>query len=389
MKQGSGNSRIGKKVLISNVGERVDAYIPPPLPPNPAVNLDLFSSKLEKASSAIGRLDGLAAILPDPSIFLYTYVRKEALLSSQIEGTQSSLSDLLLFEIDGIPGVPLDDVVEVSCYVHAMNHGLERLASDFPLSQRLVCEIHEKLLSTGRGHTKLPGQFRRSQNWIGGTRPGNALFVPPPPNYIPDLMSDLEQFIHDNNSAMPNLIKAALIHAQFETIHPFLDGNGRLGRLLITLFLYSCGLLSTPILYLSLFFKIHRSYYYELLQRVRTHGDWEAWIDFFLESVIHTSENATETAAKILHQFNTDHEIIQRSGNRKTAALLIYRVIQERPLITARYAAERAGISLPTAYKAMHHLEKLGIIIETTGKKYNRTYVYEVYWKLLTSDTLS
>ncbi len=276
-------------------GEDVRLYVPRPLPPDPPLALGPEDiDRLERANRALGRLDALAQLLPDPDLFLYFYVRKEAVLSSQIEGTQSSLSDLLLFETDSAPGVPLDDVQEVSRYVAAMNHGIERLRGDFPLSLRLVREIHEKLLAKGRGAGKEPGQFRRSQNWIGGSRPGNAFYVPPPPEMVVECLGRLEKFIHDDPVKTPTLLKAALVHVQFETIHPFLDGNGRLGRLLITLILCNEGALRQPLLYLSLYFKQHRERYYELLQRVRTTGDWESWIRFFLEGVEQTAGQAVD-----------------------------------------------------------------------------------------------
>ncbi len=357
--------------------------MPPPLPPDPPVNMKMLTNKLGEAHLVIGRLDGISAILPATPIFLYAYVRQEALLSSQIEGTQSSLSDLLLFEADDAPGVPLDDVQEVSNYVAAMNHGLERIAGGFPVSQRLMREIHEILLSKGRGSTKLPGEFRRSQNWIGGSRPGNALYVPPPPWCVANLMSDLEKFIHKDYSQYTALVKAGLMHVQFETIHPFLDGNGRLGRLMITFLLCTSGLLRYPTLYLSLYFKTHRSRYYELLQRVRTHGDWEAWLEFFLDGVIDTSEHAIETAQKILELFERDHEKIKQSGKLASSPLRIHRILQERPVLSASHAVKSAGISLPTVYSAVKHLESLGIVKEVTGKKKNRIFAYDEYFQIL------
>ena len=282
---GQNATRLGQRVAISTAGERAEAYVPQALPPIPPVQLERLYGRLEAANRAIGRLDGVASILPDTPLFLYMYVRKEALLSSQIEGTQSSLSELLLYESEDVPGVPLDDVQEVSNYIGAMNHGLNRIRDGFPLSLRLIREIHEALLSKGRGSTKQPGEFRRSQNWIGGTRPGNALFVPPPPERVMDLMAGLEEFIHTDTPEIPFLVKAGLVHVQFETIHPFLDGNGRLGRLLITFLLCTHGILKEPILYLSLYFKSHRQQYYDLLQRVRDQGDWETWLEFFLDGI--------------------------------------------------------------------------------------------------------
>ncbi|MDE2770462.1 MAG: Fic family protein [Bacteroidota bacterium] len=385
-------SRIGSEVVISSVGEkRVKAYLLPPLPPDPRVNMEMLTAKLEKAHLFMGRLDGMTAIMPDIPIFLNTYVRQEALLSSQIEGIRSSLSDLLLFEVDSAPGVTLNDVQEVSNYVAAMKHGLKRIAEGSPLNQRLMREIHEILFSKGRGSTKLPGEFRRSQNWIGGSRPGNALYVPPPTEHVVDLMGDLEKFIHTDYPEYPTLVKAGLMHAQFETIHPFLDGNGRLGRLLITLLLCASGLLRHPILYPSLYFKTHRSYYYELLQRVRTHGDWETWLEFFLDGVIHTSEHAIETAKKILGLFERDYEKIKQSGQLVASSLRLHKVLQERPVLPASYAVRSAGISLPTVYSAVGHLQSIGIVKEVTGKRRNRVFAYDEYVRILskTSDPVA
>lgn len=385
-------SRIGSEVVISSVGgELVKAYLPPPLPPEPRVNMEMLTAKLEKAHLVMGRLDGMTAVLPDIPIILYTYVRQEALLSSQIEGIRSSLSDLLLFEVDDARGGSVDDVQEVSNYVAAMDHGLKRIAEGFPLSQRLMREIHGILLSKGRGSTKLPGEFRRSHNWIGGSRPRNALYVPPPPRHVADLMSDLEIFVHADYPEYPTLVKAGLMHVQFETIHPFLDGNGRLGRLLITLLLCMSGLLRHPTLYLSLYFKTHRSRYYELLQRVRTHGDWETWLEFFLDGVIHTSEHAIETAKKVLVLFERDHQKIKQSGKLAASPLRVHRVMQERPLLPASYAAKSAGLSLPTVYSAVSHLQSIGIVKEVTGKRRNRVYAYDGYCRILseTSDPVA
>ncbi|MEO7145558.1 MAG: Fic/DOC family N-terminal domain-containing protein, partial [Bryobacteraceae bacterium] len=246
---------MGTYVVKKFPGESFRAFVPPPLPPDPPLKLDALQRLLEEANQALGRLDGLTSILPDPSIFIYLYVQKEAVLSSQIEGTQSSLSDLLLFESGETPGVPIEDVQGVSHYISAMNHGLRRLQGGFPLSLRLIREIHKELLARGRGSDKNPGEFRTTQNWIGGTRPGNAAFVPPPPEKITECMGALEIFLHTESSHLPILVKAALAHVQFETIHPFLDGNGRLGRLLITFLLCVAGALREPILYLSLYFK--------------------------------------------------------------------------------------------------------------------------------------
>ncbi len=309
-------TRLGARVLSSAGGERVTALIPPPLPPQPAVDLTGLVDLLDRATAALGRLDGVATVLPAPPLFIYMYVRKEALLSSQIEGTQSSLSDLLLFESEEIPHVPIDDVEEVSSYVAALNHGLRRIREDgFPVSLRLIREIHGVLLRTGRGSSKQPSEFRRTQNWIGGTRPGNAIFVPPPPEKLNECLDAFERFLHGDHPNIPLLVRVALVHVQFETIHPFLDGNGRLGRLLITFLLCAAGALREPILYLSLYFKTHRQRYYELLQNVRDTGDWETWVHFFLEGVLETATEAIETAKQLLALFATDRKRLPGWGD--------------------------------------------------------------------------
>lgn len=379
--------RLGRWQTTTTTGEPVRTFIPPPLPPDPLPAMAALYRKLETASQALGRLDGVSTVLPDASLFLYNYVRKEALLSSQIEGTQSSLSDLLLFELDEAPSVPLDDVVEVSSYVAAMDHGIDRLAKGMPISGRLIRDIHGVLLAKGRGAEQQPGEFRRSQNWIGGTRPGNALFVPPPPEHVPDLVSDLERFIHAEKPVLPVLIRAGLVHVQFETIHPFLDGNGRLGRLLITLMLIEAGVLKEPILYLSLYLKTNRNEYYELLQRVRKRGDWEAWLDFFLTGVTETANQAAETARQILDLFEADRHRIAQLGRPAASALRVHQQLQQRPLIAIQDAATRLGISTPTIGKSIRHLEDLGIVKEITGRQRGRVFIYSAYLAILSTGT--
>jgi len=380
--------RLGRYKLISTAGEeRASAYLPPPLPPTPPVRMDYLHRPLERANQTIGRLDGTISILPDPELFLYMYVRKEALLSSQIEGTQSSLSDLLLFENRETPGAPLDDVQEVSNYVAAMSHGLRRLKEGFPLCSRLIREIHAILLSTGRGSKKQPGEFRRSQNWVGGTRPGNATFVPPPPECVLDLMSDLENFINTDSPKVPTLIKAGLVHVQFESIHPFLDGNGRLGRLLITFLLCTQGILKEPILYLSLYLKTHRLHYYNLLQRVREQEDWETWLEFFLEGIAETSMQATEAAREILALFKADQHKIESLGRSANSALRVHQLLQEKPIIGIPLMVSRLGLSYPTVSKSVQHLHDLGIVQEVTGKQRYRQFVYGKYLKILSRGT--
>ena len=381
------SSRIGLKVPISKVGERAEAYVPPTLPPIPPIQMERLYRLLDDANRALGRLDGVTSILPDTPLFLYMYIRKEALLSSQIEGTQSSLSELLLFESDDAPGVPLDDVQEVSNYVAAMNHGLARIREGFPISLRLIREIHEILLSKGRGSTKQPGEFRRSQNWIGGTRPGNALFVPPPPERVLELMSDLEKFIHADTPEIPALVKAGLVHVQFETIHPFLDGNGRLGRLLITFLLCTQGIPKEPILYLSLYFKTHRRHYYDMLQQVREQGDWETWLEFFLEGITETSLQAAEAAREILNLFETDRKRIETLGRPAASALRVHQLLQQKPIVAIPDAAQRLGISAPTIAKSIQHMVDLGLVREITGRQRGRMFVYGDYLSILSRGT--
>ncbi len=365
-------------------GEMVRAFVPDPLPPEPPLELEgARQLQLERATLALGRLDSIALLLSDPQLFLYAYVRREAVLSSQIEGTQSSLSDLLLFELDESPGVPFDDVVEVSNYVAALEHGIARLRGGFPLCNRLLREMHSCLMERGRGSEKAPGEFRRSQNWIGGTRPGNAAFVPPPPHEVEACMAALERFIQGETGDLPVLLRAALAHVQFETIHPFLDGNGRLGRLLVALLLHEGGALAQPLLYLSLYFKQHRSRYYELLDGVRTEGDWEAWVDFFLEGVEKTAGGAVQTAQRLVELFQQDARRVQRGGRGAANALRVLALLRERPVRNLRQIGNDAAIAFPTASKAMTTLVELGIARELTGQRRNRVFVYDAYLSIL------
>lgn len=375
--------RIGQTVKSSTAGESYFAYVPKPLPPKPALQLEPIYPLLDQANIAIGRLDGIGNILPDQELFLYMYIRKEAVLSSQIEGTQSSLSDLLMYENEEVPGVPEYDVIEVSNYVAAMEHGLKRLQEGFPLSLRLIKEIHEILLSKGRGSVKQPGEFRRSQNWIGGTRPGNAKFVPPPPEKLMELMGELELFLHDEKHILPTLVKAALVHVQFETIHPFLDGNGRLGRLLITFILCVEGLLNKPLLYLSLYFKTYREQYYDYLQSVREDGDWESWIRFFLEGVIETANQAVKTAKNIIQLFTEDRQKIEDLGRPAASALLVHHYLEKHSLTDIGKISEHCNITIPTATKSIKHLEALGVVKEITGKERHKIYTYQRYLDIL------
>lgn len=368
-------------------GERVRAFIPAPLPPEPPLDLSKLFSVYDRARGAVGRLDGVTTILPSTRLFLYMYVRKEALLSSQIEGTQSSLSDLLLFENDEIPHVPIDDVTEVSNYVAAVEHGLARMRGGFPLSLRLLREMHEILLRSGRGASKQPGEFRRSQNWIGGTRPGNALFVPPPLDHLTECLGALERFLHDEDPSLPPLIRAGLAHVQFETIHPFLDGNGRLGRLLIALMLCDAGALHEPVLYLSLFFKSHRDEYYRLLQEVRQTGDWEAWMGFFLTGVAETAEQAADTARELIALFDADRALLSKQGRAAASALRVHELLQRRPMMSIRAASLELRLSPPTVGKSFELLASEGIVRETTGKKWGRLFAYSKYLSVLDKGT--
>ena len=366
-------------------GERVRAFVPAPLPPKPRLRLDgPLSEQLESATLALGRLDSVSALLPDEALFIYSYVRKEAVLSSQIEGTQSSLSDLLLFETGRMPGVPRDDVLEVSNYVAALDHGLGRLEEGFPLSNRLIREVHGVLLSTGGNAQAAPGHFRRSQNWIGSSRPGNAVFVPPPHTAVQDCMADLERFLHAAGDGIPTLVRAGLAHVQFETIHPFLDGNGRVGRLLVALLLSHAGVLRQPLLYLSLFLKQHRQEYYRLLDHVRQTGDWEAWLAFFLEGVETTAEGAVETARQLHEIFRRDYDRISAVAERRTGSTLqVHEALKAKLVVSIRDAANITGLTFPTVSRAMQLLVERGIAREVTGASRNRLYVYGEYMEAL------
>lgn len=378
----------GHYLPISTLGETCRAFIPAPLPPDPALLMDARLQELaQQASLALGRLDGISSLLPEPQHLLYSYIRKEAVLSSQIEGTQSSLSDLLLYEAEGSPGVPMEDVREVSNCAAALEHGIQLICGGLPLSLRLIREVHGILLRDGRGADKEPGEFRRSQNWIGGTRPGNASHVPPPPDAVIECMGALENFLHGQPVAVPVLIRAALAHVQFETIHPFLDGNGRIGRLLITFLFQSEGLLRQPLLYLSLYFKQHRSRYYELLQAVRTEGDWEEWIEFFLEGIIAVASQAGTTTQRLLALFQEHQRQVRGLGRLTSSALRLMDHLQRHPVTTATAVAADTGMSFHTAQKMFTALQSLGIVTEGSGRKYGRFYTYTSYLSILNEET--
>jgi Fic family protein len=379
----------GHYEITSTSSETVKAFVPAPLPPTPPIawTPDL-RGKFDEALLALGRLDSVSTLLPDVSTFLYTYVRKEAVLSSMIEGTRSSLSDLLLFEMNEQPGVPLDDVKEVSNYVNALDYGLERLQSGFPVSLRLIREIHAKLLESGaRGADKKPGTFRQSQNWIGGTRPGNAFYVPPPAHLVLECMGKLELFLHDQPERTPILLKAALAHVQFESIHPFLDGNGRVGRLLITLLLVSSGALKLPMLYLSLYFKTHRQAYYDFLNKVRLDGDWEAWLDFFADAVRVTAGQAVDTVRRLDALSQQDRAKIQQLGRAAGSALRVHHELLCRPICDGNRLKESTGLTLATVNKSLDHLCELGLTKEMTGKQRYRIFCYPAYIDILNEGT--
>lgn len=382
------NRRTGQPITVSTAGEPYRAWLPANLPPVPPVAFDSARlNRLERANRQLGRLDAISDLLPDPSRLLYSFVRKEAVLSSQIEGTQSSLSDLLIHELRDAPGSPPGDVIEVSCYIRALEHGQQRLAEQFPLCLRLIRELHAQLLAHGRGAHKAPGAFRRSAVWIGGTRPGNARFVPPPADRLDGCLSALEAYLHTADEQMPALVRAGLVHVQFETIHPFLDGNGRVGRLLITLMLLHAGVLRAPLLYLSLYFKANRPDYYEYLQRVRTHGDWEGWIDYFLTAVELSAADALRDAKRILALFERDAAALRREGRRAAGLLTLHRHLTERPITSVSHAVQATGINRTSVRRHLTNLVERGLLSELTGQRRNRLYAYQPYLDILSEGT--
>jgi Fic family protein len=375
----------GRYLKVATAGESFKAFVPLPLPPRPAIEWSpALRGRFDAALVALGRLDAVTDLLPNAALLLYSFVRKEAVLSSMIEGTQSSLADLMLFELDEQPGVPLEDAREVSRYVAALEHGLKRLRGGFPLSLRLVRETHKVLMGgSARGAKLTPGEFRTSQVWIGGTRPGNAMFVPPPANELADCLQLLERFLHDVPEATPPLVKAALAHVQFETIHPFLDGNGRVGRLLIALQLAADGLLREPMLYLSLHFKEHRQTYYELLNAVRLAGDWESWLEFFADAVLTSATQAATSARRLLELATADSQRISGLGRAASSALAIHHALQRQPIATAASLGAATGLTPATVNKTLAHLERLGVVNELTQKLRGRVFSYARYADIL------
>ncbi len=370
-------------------GVNCQAFIPDPLPPQPPLQLDnRLQSRINLAMLALGRLDAISVLLPDARLFLYSYVRKEAVMSSRIEGTQSSLSDLMLYEMDGVPGVPMHDVQEVSCYVSALELGVRRIREGQPIAFRLLTELHQALMTSGRGINKGPGEFRQNQVWIGGHRADEAIFVPAPANELANCWAELERFLNDVPEATDPLIKAALAHVQFETIHPFMDGNGRLGRLLIPLILVAANVLSEPLLYLSVFFKKHRQVYYDRLQQVRISGDWESWLLFFVDAVAETANQAVNTAQQLKQLRQVDRDRLSSLGRMAPSAQQVLDVLFEYPIANINTLVKHGNISAATAGKVMDKLAQpeLALVRELTGQKRNRVFAYSAYIEILNQE---
>ena len=375
---------------VTNVGgEEVRAFIPRPLPPaEPPLLLDAsLQSLLADTNAAVGRLAVAGKMVSSADWFLYGFVRKEAVISSQIEGTQATLRDVLTFEATKKSDRP-DDVEEVCNYLDALSYARREISrpKGLPLSMRLLCEAHKRLMRGVRGAEKEPGQVRRSQNWIGGTRPGNARFVPPPEDEVPTALAGLDQWIHSVDD-LPPLVRAGLAHVQFETIHPFLDGNGRIGRLLVTLLVEHWGLLDSPLLYLSLALKRHREEYYTRLSAVRSEGDWEGWTRFFLECVREAADDGVDTAGKLFSLLNKDRQKLLNQAKVSIPAVRLLDVLPKHPIVTLPTAMEILKTTKPTAIKAIDSLRTAKILVETTGKQRDRVYAYKNYLALLTGDT--
>jgi Fic family protein len=377
-------NRAGTVRLQASGPQGYSAILPAPLPPDPPIQMDPELGRLhERAVRALGHLEGVSGRL-SPDRMLYMYVRKEAVLSSSIEGTQSTLSDLLAYENEAVPGTPVDDVKEVSRYVAALQHGMELIRSDrLPLSLRLIRGLHGVLMADGRGRHQAPGEFRRTQNWVGGSAPWNARFVPPPPPEMMQALDHLERFLHDEYGYTPPLIKAGLAHAQFETIHPFLDGNGRIGRLLINLMLVVDGVLSQPFFYLSLYLRQNRSEYYDALQRVRTAGDWEGWLRFYLIGVEWVAREVAQTTLALHDLFETDRLRVASLGRAAGSALQVLELLRDRIAISATRAAAELGLTWPTVNSALRRLEALGIAREMTGRARDRVFAYDRQLQIL------
>ena len=381
----------GHHYVTAVAGERVAAFMPAPLPPAdpPLALVGSLGERLRQAEAALLRLEFASEMAPSLPWFLYAFVRKEAVLSAQIEGTQATLVDLLAFEGKGQAGAEAnEDVDEVCNHLDALTYARREIAREggLPICVRLFNEMHRRLLRGVRGAGKQPGALRRSQNWVGGSRPGNATFVPPPPHALPELLGALERYLHAKDP-LPSLVRVGLAHVQFETIHPYLDGNGRLGRLLITLLLEHWGLLAAPLLYLSLFFKRHRSEYYRRLDAVRTNGDWEGWLDFFLDGVATTADEAVATARSLSELVAEDRARVLGSKSSTLAAIRLFEQLPEHPLITVANVCKLLGASKPTAGRAVEALEQAGVLAETSGRRRDRLFAYQRYIDLLREGT--
>ncbi len=377
----------GTYVKSTTLGEVVQAFVPDSLPPkNPTLALEVYQDLNRKAEMALARLSGVSGLVPSVDWLLYSAIRKEALLTSQIEGTQATLTDLFDEEA-GFKVSNTDDVEEVTNYLQAFRLVQEQLRDPkgLPISVRLLCDAHRLLLNGVRGAGKQPGELRRSQNWIGGTRPGNAVFVPPPPENVPQLLTDMERFIHDGVTDLPPMVKVALIHAQFETIHPFLDGNGRIGRLLIATLFEHWGLLAEPLMYLSGYLKQHQAEYYRRLSNIRSEGDWEAWVTFFLEGVSVAAADAEHSIIEVASLIAADRKRLLQSPKAGPASYRLFEMLPMMPRFTIERVRQQLDTSFPTATAAVKVLEDLGIVTEMTGQKKNRSYSYQAYVELLSN----
>lgn len=380
------NRRTGSYVTSTTLGESVRAFVPHPLPPaDPPLAAAPFAELNRQAELALARLAGVTGLVPSVDWLLYGAIRKEALLTSQIEGTQATLTDLFDEEA-GLKVNNIDDVAEVTNYLRAFRRVQDQLRDPkgLPISVRLLCDAHRLLLDGGRGAGKQPGEVRHSQNWIGGTRPGNAMFVPPPPERVAELLSSLERFIHEESADLPPLAKIALIHAQFETIHPFLDGNGRIGRLLIAALLERWNLLAEPLLYLSGYLKQHQAEYYRRLSIIRTEGDWESWVSFFLEGVAVAAADAECNIITIASLIAADRRELLQSSKASPATYRLFELLPMMPRFTVERVRRQLETTFPTANAAVQVLEQLGVVVEVTGQKKNRRYSYQAYVELLT-----
>lgn len=375
----------GTYATSTTLGEQVRAFVPHPLPPaDPVLSAADFDDLNRQAELALARLAGVSGLVPSVDWLLYSAIRKEALLTSQMEGTQATLTDLFDDEA-GFRVSNTDDVQEVTNYLRAFRWVQEQLrdTQGLPISVRLLCEAHRLLMDGARGAGKQPGQLRRSQNWIGGTRPGNAVFVPPPPEHVAESLASLERYIHNASADLPPLIKVALIHAQFETIHPFLDGNGRIGRLLIAALFEHWGLLSEPLLYISGYLKQHQAEYYRRLSAIRTEGDWEAWVSFFLEGVAMAASDAEKNIIAVASLVAADRKRLLQSTKTGPAHYRLFEMLPMMPRFTIERVRQQLDTTFPTANAAVKALEDLGIVTEMTGQKKNRSYSYQAYVELL------